>query len=153
MKRRARGKGTIIAEGFSVTGDVKGDGPVLVAGNVKGNADIQGLIELSQTATWEGDVHADDVIVGGSLKGHVFARDELAVTASARISGNVSSRSISIEQGATLNGAMHVTRDGTVDEQAARRNDDASADTAETSEETSDLGDDVTDGQYSQSGL
>lgn len=143
--RRARGKGTVIAKGFSITGDVKGDGPVLVAGHIKGNADIQGLVELSPTATWEGNIHADDVILGGSLKGHVFAKDELAVTASASIFGNVSSGSISIEQGATLNGAMNVVSAEAAEETVHQRK--ASTDVSEPPEE--EISDLEADGQYS----
>ena len=81
---------TILGKDFTINGDVKGSGTIVVSGNVKGNGEIDGLVELVSTGVWEGNIHTDDIVVGGTVKGDVFARGKLEITGSARIFGNVS---------------------------------------------------------------
>ncbi len=99
---------TILGKDFVINGDVKGTGSIVISGNVKGNGEIEGLVELVSTAVWEGNIHTDDVIIGGTVKGDVFARGKLEITGSARIFGNVSGTSVSVAQGAMIDGTMKI---------------------------------------------
>jgi cytoskeletal protein CcmA (bactofilin family) len=99
---------TIIGKDFEIKGDVKGSGSIVISGQVKGNGDVDGLVELVSTAVWEGNIHTDDVIIGGTVKGDVFARGKLEITGSARIFGNVSGTSVSVAQGAMIDGTMKI---------------------------------------------
>jgi cytoskeletal protein CcmA (bactofilin family) len=99
---------TILGKDFVINGDVKGTGSIVISGNVKGNGEIDGLVELVSTAVWEGNIHTDDVIIGGTVKGDVFARGKLEITGSARIFGNVSGTSVSVAQGAMIDGTMKI---------------------------------------------
>ena len=99
---------TILGKDFEINGDVKGSGSIVISGQVKGNGDIDGLVELVSTAVWEGNIHTDDVIIGGTVKGDVFARGKLEITGSARIFGNVSGTSVSVAQGAMIDGTMKI---------------------------------------------
>lgn len=126
-RRKPQNKATVIGEGFSITGDVKGTGPVMISGQVKGDADIEGLVELTSTAIWDGDIRADNAIIGGTLKGNIFAADKLEITASARIFGNVSSASISIVQGAVINGEMKIHGSNAVNETTNQYNADTAS--------------------------
>ena len=87
---------------------MKGAGSIVISGNVKGNGEIDGLVELVSTAVWEGNIHTDDVIIGGTVKGDVLARGKLEITGSARIFGNVSGTSVSVAQGAMIDGTMKI---------------------------------------------
>ena len=99
---------TILGKDFVITGDIKGTGSIVISGNVKGNGDIDGLVELVSTAVWEGNIHTDDVIIGGTVRGDVFARGKLEITGTARIFGNVSGTSVSVAQGAMIDGTMKI---------------------------------------------
>ena len=99
---------TILGKDFVINGNVKGTGSIIISGTVKGNGEIDGLVELVSTAVWEGDIHTDDVIIGGTVKGDVFARGKLEITGSARIFGNVSGTSVSVAQGALIDGTMKI---------------------------------------------
>ncbi len=100
--------GTILGKDFVIEGDVKGTGSIIISGTVKGNGEIDGLVELVSTAVWEGDIHTDDITIGGTVKGDVFARGKLEITGSARIFGNVSGTSVSVAQGAMIDGTMKI---------------------------------------------
>lgn len=99
---------TILGKDFVINGDVKGTGTIVISGQVVGNGDIDGLVELASTAVWEGNIHTDDVIIGGTVRGDVFARGKLEITGSAKIFGNVSGTSVSVAQGALIDGTMKI---------------------------------------------
>ena len=99
---------TIVGKEFMISGDLKGAGSIVISGQVKGDGDIEGLVELASTAVWEGNIRTDDVIIGGTVKGDVFARGKLEITGSARIFGNVSGTSVSVAQGAMIDGTMKI---------------------------------------------
>ena len=100
--------GTILGKDFVIEGDVKGTGSIIISGTVKGNGEIDGLVELVSTAVWEGDIHTDDITIGGTVKGDVFARGKLEITGSARIFGNVSGTAVSVAQRALIDGTIKI---------------------------------------------
>ncbi len=108
LRDKVSAPATILGKEFTITGDIKGTGSIVISGQVKGDGDIEGLVELASTAVWEGNVHTDDVIIGGTVKGDVFARGKLEITGSARIFGNVSGTSVSVAQGAMIDGTMKI---------------------------------------------
>ncbi len=62
------------------------------------------ILVISETARVEGAVHADHVIVNGSVVGPVHAAELLELQPKARITGNVNYRALEMHQGATIAG-------------------------------------------------
>ena len=118
---------TILGKDFTINGDVKGSGTIVMSGKVKGNGEIDGLVELVSTGVWEGNIHTDDIVVGGTVKGDVFARGKLEITGSARIFGNVSGTSVSVAQGAMIDGTMKIHDGNGLVEQSDQKSDVSSA--------------------------
>jgi len=108
LRDKVSSPGTILGKDFVINGDVKGTGTIVITGHVKGNGEIDGLVELVSTGVWEGNIHTDDVIIGGTVKGDVYARGKLEITGSAKIFGNVSGTSVSVAQGALIDGTMKI---------------------------------------------
>ena len=98
----------ILGKDISVKGDIKGTGSIVISGQVEGNGDFEGMVEIASTAIWTGNIRTDDVVIGGTIKGDVFARGKLEITGSAKIYGNVSGKSVSVAQGAMIDGAMKI---------------------------------------------
>jgi cytoskeletal protein CcmA (bactofilin family) len=105
-KRRMRDRlgppATIIAAGTVLRGQIEGEGHVFIAGQVIGDADIEGALTLAEGGCWEGVIRADDVILAGMLEGELLARDRVEITAPARVRGRVVAGAIAISQGAVV---------------------------------------------------
>jgi|GEM_PF-630350 len=119
---------TILGKDFTISGDVIGAGSIVISGTVQGNGEIDGLVELVSTGVWEGNLHADDVIVGGTVKGDIYARGKLEITGSAKIFGNVSGTSVSVAQGAMIDGTMKIHDGNGLVEKSGRNHKNQSAD-------------------------
>ena len=128
LRQKVSTPAAIIGKDFTFMGDFKGSGSIVISGQIKGDGDIEGLVELTSTAVWEGNIRADDVVIGGTVKGDIFARGKLEIKGSAKIFGNVSGTSVSVAQGAMIDGTMKIHDTNGLEEQADQSSADISTD-------------------------
>lgn len=101
---------SLIAQGTRVEGDLlfsegmRIDGEVL--GDVRARAGQPSLLVISETAQVEGTLHADHVIINGTVVGPVHAAELLELQPKARVTGNVHYRALEMHQGAVIAGQM-----------------------------------------------
>jgi cytoskeletal protein CcmA (bactofilin family) len=88
----------IFTDGLRVDGEVKGD--------IRANDDKTSILVVSETAVVNGAVHADHVIINGTIHGPVFANELLELQPKARIEGDVHYKALEMHQGATIAGQM-----------------------------------------------
>ena len=88
------------AEGLRIDGEVIGD--------IRASAQPSILV-ISETARVNGQIHADHVIINGSVKGPVFATTLLELQPKARIEGDVAYRALEMHQGAMISGQLKPT--------------------------------------------
>ena len=104
---------TLIAQGTRIDGDMKFEDGLRVDGEVHGaihaNADGRSLLVISEGAVVEGGLKADHVIIDGTVKGPVEARELLELQPRARIEGDVQYAALEMHQGATLIGQLRPT--------------------------------------------
>ncbi len=104
---------SLIADGNHIEGHVhftdglRVDGSVV--GDVRSNEDKNSILVISETASVTGEVHADHVIINGSVKGPVYARRMLELQPKARIEGDVYYTSLEMHQGAIIAGLLRPT--------------------------------------------
>lgn len=101
---------TLIAQGTRVDGDLRFQDGLRVDGEVHGaihaNADGGSMLVISEGAVVEGGLEADHVIINGTVKGPVAARELLELQANARIEGDVHYKVLEMQQGATILGQL-----------------------------------------------
>lgn len=101
---------TLIAQGTHVNGDLKFEDGLRVDGEVHGaiqaNCDSGSLLVISEGAVAEGGLKADHVIINGTVKGPVEARELLELQSNARIEGDVQYVALEMHQGATILGQL-----------------------------------------------
>ena len=102
---------SLIAQGTRIEGNVKFSEGLRVDGEVFG--DIQAtseeagsLLVISEAAVVQGGIAADHVIINGTVRGPVHARELLELQPKARIEGDVSYVSLEMHQGATISGQL-----------------------------------------------
>ena len=101
---------SLIAQGTRIDGNVtfhdglRGDGEVV--GDIRASDEQTSILVISEVARVTGQIHADHVIINGSIKGPVHAFDLLELQPKARIEGDVSYRALEMHQGATISGQL-----------------------------------------------
>jgi cytoskeletal protein CcmA (bactofilin family) len=106
---RVSGSPTFIGKGTSITGNVKGAGQFVVFGEVDGDGDIDGGLNLASKGVWRGRVRAKQAVIAGTVIGGLEIADKLEIGYSAVVRGRVSARSIAIAKGAVIDGEVFVT--------------------------------------------
>jgi cytoskeletal protein CcmA (bactofilin family) len=101
---------SLIAHGTRIEGHVKFseglriDGEVF--GDIRANGEQPSMLVVSEAALVQGEVVADHVIVNGTVKGPVTARELMELQPKARIEGDVSYMALEMHQGAVISGQM-----------------------------------------------
>jgi cytoskeletal protein CcmA (bactofilin family) len=103
---------SLIGGDVTITGDIRASVDLHLDGRVEGNLSCAALVQ-GQDSVIKGHITAKSVRIGGTVEGSITA-DELVVEATAHITGDVNYGSISVAQGAEVDG--RVTRKAPVSE-------------------------------------
>jgi cytoskeletal protein CcmA (bactofilin family) len=97
---------TIIAKGVKLEGEFKSQGDVLIEGEVQGTIQTEGLLTLGNEAFLKAGVTASDAIIAGKLEGNINIKHKLEIKSTAKIQGDITCESITVESGAVLQGSV-----------------------------------------------
>src|SRR5277367_5142630 len=103
------GTPTFIGAESVFVGNIRGAGYFVVSGEVHGDGELQGGLNLSATGSWYGYIQAQQAIVAGKITGGLIVKDKLEIGYTAVIRGRVSARTIAIAKGAIVDGDIEVT--------------------------------------------
>jgi cytoskeletal protein CcmA (bactofilin family) len=110
---------SLIAQGTRIEGNLmfhdglRVDGEVV--GDIRASEDQPSILVISESASVSGQIHADHVIINGTVKGPVFAFELLELQPKAHIEGDVSYKSLEMHQGATIAGQLKPMTGGAED--------------------------------------
>ena len=91
-----------LGAGSRIVGELSFPGTVELPGYVKGRVDAD-AIEIEETGEVEGELHAASVVIKGRFNGQVIGGN-VKLHTSARVAGDISYESLSIDSGAELEG-------------------------------------------------
>jgi len=114
---------TFIGAESVIVGNIRGTGLFVVSGEVHGDGDLQGGLNLSVTGSWHGFIQAHQAIVAGKIVGGLSVKDKLEIGYTAVIRGKVSARTLAIAKGAIVDGEIEVTSGAPVQEFEEKRDD------------------------------
>jgi cytoskeletal protein CcmA (bactofilin family) len=101
---------TLIGKAARVAGDIDFKGGLHldghIAGKVRSGESPAATLSVSQSGSIEGDVQVPTVVLKGSVKGDIHARERLVLGATARVEGNVYYGTIEMSQGAQIKGKL-----------------------------------------------
>jgi len=100
---------TLIGKAARVRGDVEFQGGLHLDGHIAGAVsatDAQATLSVSETGSIEGPVQVPNVLLEGSVKGDIRARERVVLGATARVEGNLYYGIIEMSLGAQIMGKL-----------------------------------------------
>jgi len=97
---------TIIGPSVKVEGDFFGEGDVVVEGIVTGNLKTKNHLKVMEGAKIQAEIEARSAFIAGEILGNITVSEELELTSSAKVKGDLNTNLISIEKGAIVNGKI-----------------------------------------------
>ncbi len=101
-----RSTATIIAKGVKVEGDFASDGDVQIEGEVKGSISTKGRLIVGPEAMIYAGIKAGDASIAGVVQGNIVIDRRADLKSTAKITGDVTAESFSVEVGAVLVGKV-----------------------------------------------
>jgi len=107
---------TYLPHGTVVTGALQADGRVRVHGTIRGDVEVDGLLEVAQDGVIEGaNVKAASLVVLGRVRANVEVAGKVEVWKDGHLEGDVQAGTLDIEEGATFVGRSEMLgREGPV---------------------------------------
>jgi len=99
---------SIIGPGMTIVGDCETDGSVRVEGSVEGSIRAGKAVVVGRHGIVTGDVATQDAVISGRVEGTLVAASRLELQATCHIEGTVHTRRMQLEEGAVLNGTVHM---------------------------------------------
>ncbi len=102
---------TIIGRETTITGTVDVKGALRVDGAVNGKIICSDCVTVGTTGKVEAQIEAETAIVAGSMIGNVVTTEKIELQANCKMEGDLRTKSLVIEEGATFCGACNMTSD------------------------------------------
>jgi len=99
---------SIIGAGDSYKGEINLKGTLRIDGEFFGKINSYSKVYIGKTGKVESLIIARNVIIGGLVKGEIFAEENIVVLKTAEIIGNIYSCSVNIEDGVIFAGECRV---------------------------------------------
>lgn len=95
---------TIIGLGSAISGDVHADGFIRIEGDIDGNLESTGHIDIGHKSRINGNITAQSAVVGGIVLGDIYAPEGIKLLSSAAVIGNISTKKLEIEENVIFHG-------------------------------------------------
>jgi cytoskeletal protein CcmA (bactofilin family) len=94
----------LIGLGTVIKGDIQCNGDIRIDGSVHGKMDVGQKLVIGESGNVQGNVKASNVSVSGIITGNILCEETTIFHATSKITGDVQTKQIIIEQGAIFNG-------------------------------------------------
>lgn len=95
---------TVIGPSVTVEGELSSQGDIRVDGHVSGSIKTQQALTIGEQAVIDATIDAESASIAGTVKGNITARDRLELTATAKVTGDITAKTLSVAPGAMFSG-------------------------------------------------
>jgi cytoskeletal protein CcmA (bactofilin family) len=99
---------SIIGPGMEVVGDCLAEGTLRVEGTLVGTVYAGKGVVVGKEGLVRGEIRTHDALIAGEVTGRVLAASRLEIQSTARVQGEIRARRFQLEEGAVLNGEIHM---------------------------------------------
>jgi cytoskeletal protein CcmA (bactofilin family) len=97
----------VIGRSIQITGDLRGEEDLRIEGDVSGTIQLKNnSLTIGKDGRIKADVYAKAVYVDGLIEGDIYGTERVTIRKNARVTGNVLSPRVSLEEGARFKGAI-----------------------------------------------
>jgi cytoskeletal protein CcmA (bactofilin family) len=101
---------SLVSENIRIEGELGGEENILINGRVLGSIKLNGDIVVGQSGVVEADIEGNTIVIQGTVKGNVTARNHLEIQATGKMIGDITARSIDIKEGSTFEGRSRMIK-------------------------------------------
>src|SRR5712671_6599959 len=112
---------SIIGTGMRVVGDISAEGVVKIEGTVVGTVQAAKQVLVAKGGEVEGDVVSREAIIGGEVRGGIYAEERVELQATSVVHGDVSTKRLFVQEGGEINGVLRMGEDAGQPPQVAQR--------------------------------
>ena len=94
----------IFGRGTVVEGDIRAESSIRVDGKLKGKLVCKHTLTIGPGGSIDGEVEAENAIVGGSVKGKLFVKQKLVLESGSSMSGELRAAKLIVDEGAMFDG-------------------------------------------------
>ena len=91
-----------------IKGNIKFSGELTFEGKLDGEIQTDGTLNLGDSATVNGNITAQTVVVRGKVNGNITAKEKIEIKAKAELFGDIRASKLAIEEGVTFVGKTEV---------------------------------------------
>ncbi len=103
---------SVIAADVEITGTIKSTGSLRVDGKFEGELNCGGDAIIGKDAKIKGNLTVTSATIEGTIHGNVTAKDRIEMKSSARVTGDIKAKRLSVEDGVTFVGRSEVNPSG-----------------------------------------
>lgn len=103
---------TVISTDVEITGTVRSTGSIRIDGKLDGELLCEKDALIGKSAVIKGNLAVTSVVVEGAVNGNIVARDRIELKTSARITGDIKAKRLSVEEGVMFVGKSEVNPSG-----------------------------------------
>lgn len=98
----------MISEGTKLKGTINSQSDIRVAGKIIGEAISKGKLIVTSNGALEGNLKASEADIAGKIEGELHLSNKLILRQSAVVDGDIYTKTLIVEEGAQMNGAIHM---------------------------------------------
>ena len=103
---------SVISSEVEITGTIKSSGSIRVDGKLDGELHCTGDAIVGKSAQIKGNLVVTSATIEGAVQGNVTAKDRIEMKSSARVTGDIRAKRLSVEDGVTFIGRSEVNPSG-----------------------------------------
>ena len=95
---------TIVGNSVKLRGTLKSESNIKIEGKLNGEIKTKGDVIVAQTAEIDAKISAKNITVSGNVNGNIEASEQLEITESGKVFGDIIAHVLSIKPGAIFSG-------------------------------------------------
>lgn len=103
---------SVISSEVEITGAIKSSGSVRIDGKLDGELQCSGDAIIGKSASIKGNLAVNSVSIEGNIQGNIVAKDRIEMKSTARVTGDIKAKRLSVEDGVTFIGKSEVNPSG-----------------------------------------